>query len=243
MRPSLLIFLLAIVAVIASATAKEVSITFLEDARAKCMDGSPAAYYLAANTSSTSWVIHLEGGGECASKTNCDARKGSALSSSKYFAASVKMNFLNQDTSYNPVLRQFNRVFLPYCSQDLWSGQRTAATNETFGYYFSGHLIVEAVLDELAKNHGLEHATEIVVTGVSPLSLKRAHSQRPERALTFPNLQDSAGGIGTWINVDYVASRFPSARVVAAPIAGFYCECSLENKARANPVITYTYRT
>ena len=155
--------------VLAGSTAKEVSITFLEDERAKCMDGSPAAYYLAANTSSTSWVIHLEGGGECASKTNCDARKGSALSSSKYFAASVKMNFLNQDTSYNPVLRQFNRVFLPYCSQDLWSGQRTEATNETFGYYFSGHLIVEAVLDELAKNHGLEHATEIVVSGVSPL--------------------------------------------------------------------------
>lgn len=33
---------------------------------------------------------------------------------------------------------------------------------------------------------------------------------------------DSAGGIGVWINVDYLAERLPNARVVAAPIAGFY---------------------
>ena len=65
------------------------------------------------------------------------------------------------------MLRHFNRVFLPYCSQDLWSGQRTEASDETFGYFFSGHLIVEAVLDELIAKNDLNHATEIVVTGVS----------------------------------------------------------------------------
>lgn len=43
------------------------------------MDGSPGGYYFAANTSSNSWIIELEGGGECASKKLCDTRKGTAL--------------------------------------------------------------------------------------------------------------------------------------------------------------------
>lgn len=30
----------------------------------------------------------------------------------------------------------------------------------------------------------------------------------------------SAGGIGVWINVDYIGTRFPAARVTAVPIAG-----------------------
>ena len=32
----------------------------------------------------------------------------------------------------------------------------------------------------------------------------------------------SAGGIGVWINVDHLQSRLPHARVIGAPIAGFY---------------------
>ena len=52
---------------------------------ARCMDGSAAGYYLAPNASSTSWLIELEGGGECASKTNCDGRRGTHLFSSNYW--------------------------------------------------------------------------------------------------------------------------------------------------------------
>ncbi len=165
---------------------------------ARCMDGSPGAYYFATNTSSNSWVIELEGGGECASKKLCDSRKGSALYSSKYFKTSLHLGALNTDNSYNPKLRHFNRVFIPYCSQDLWTGQRTVANNDTYGYYFSGHLILEAVLDELDDVGNLKDAKNIILTG------------------------ESAGGIGVWPNVDWLAERYPSARTVAAPIAGFY---------------------
>ena len=44
----------------------------------------------------------------------------------------------------------------------------------------------------------LNRATEIVLTG------------------------ESAGGIGVWNNVDFLAAQFPNARVHAVPIAGFY---------------------
>ena len=32
---------------------------------AKCMDGTPAGFYLARNASSPNWIFELEGGGEC----------------------------------------------------------------------------------------------------------------------------------------------------------------------------------
>lgn len=70
-------------------------------------------------------------------------------------------------------------------------------SNETWGFYFSGHLVLEAVLDALDAQ-GLTAATEIMLTG------------------------DSAGGIGVWPNLDYLAQRYPHARVVGAPVAGFY---------------------
>lgn len=54
-------------------------------------------------------------------------------------------------TSADPAnpLHYANRVFIPYCSQDLWTGQRTSPSSDTWGYYFAGHLIIEAVLNEL----------------------------------------------------------------------------------------------
>ena len=63
---------------------------------------------------------------------------------------------------------------------------------------FAGHSIVAGVLKALTASSGLGDATEVILFG------------------------DSAGGTGTWINVDFVADQLPHATVVAAPIAGFY---------------------
>ena len=185
----------------APAPTPQVSLTLLDPVaspHARCMDGSIGGFYLAANVSSTEWIIELEGGGECASKINCDKKQGTALASSSYFSQKRTAGYLSVDDPVaNPRLRTFNRVFIPYCSQDLWTGQRKINSSQTFGYYFAGHLILEGVLDALDK-HGLRAATQIILTG------------------------ESAGGIGVWPNVDWLAQRYNSARVVAAPIAGFY---------------------
>jgi hypothetical protein len=51
--------------------------------RSKAIDGSPALYYGALNTSSTKWVIWIQGGGICQSLSDCQGRANSALGSSK----------------------------------------------------------------------------------------------------------------------------------------------------------------
>lgn len=127
------------------------------------------------------------------------ANLNTTLGSSNYFYPEVWLPyFLTDDCTQNSDFCSWNRVEIPYCSQDLWSGQVTQRSASTWNLYFSGHLIFEAVLNALQASAGLGSATEIILTGAS------------------------AGGIGVWINVDYLASRFPAARVSAAPIAGFY---------------------
>ena len=85
----------------------------------------------------------------------------------------------------NPDLCDYHQVFLPYCSQDLWTGQANTtspAGSPAPGYYFSGHIIFGAVLDELASH-------EMGAAPPPPCS-----RFRPWRAV------DLAGGLG-WCRV------------------------------------------
>lgn len=116
------------------------------------------------------------------------------------------LGYLNRDDSAsNPDWWDNHHVLIPYCTGDLHSGTVTTPTEDTFDLYFAGHLVLAAVLDELVALHGLSSASDIIVSG------------------------DSAGGIGVWMNVDYVAERFPNARVTAAPFAGTYYFYYLES--------------
>lgn len=74
----------------------------------------------------------------------------------------------------------------------------TEATNGTYGLYFAGHIVFDAVLKTLESDFGLADAENIVLSG------------------------DSAGGIGVWPNLDWFAGMYPSTHVVGAPVAGFY---------------------
>lgn len=81
----------------------------------------------------------------------------------------------------------------------MHTGQVTSPSPSTWGLYFSGHLIFAAVVDALSATSSFDTtATDVVLSGAS------------------------AGGIGVWPNVDYLAGRARGARVVAAPVAGFY---------------------
>ena len=54
---------------------------------ARCLDGTPAAYYLHKGTASTKWYIHHQGGGWCESWDDCLGRSGGDLGSSKGYPA------------------------------------------------------------------------------------------------------------------------------------------------------------
>jgi ribosome maturation protein SDO1 len=188
--------------------ASNVNLTLLSETKhdtARCMDGTMAGYYYekASNINEDKkWVIYLYGGGECDNEESCKSQLNTELGSSNYFADSYS------DTSswylasgycpYNPSLCGFNHVGVPYCSQDLHSGQITTKSDDTWGLYFAGHLILSSILDELDELYNLKDATDIILTGVS------------------------AGGIGVWMNIDFIANRYPNTRVTAATIAGFY---------------------
>lgn len=177
--------------------------SFAESSSARCLDGSPAGYFFAPGNTS-SFVIFLQGGGACytvsgASSTNCAARAKTALGSSNYWAATYtdNDNVLSGDPSINP-FASFTRVFVPYCSGDVHLGTRTAPVSPDFPFYFSGHHIVSAVITHLKEVTTLSTATSVLLSG------------------------SSAGGIGSFVNSDFVAAALPNARVRAAPQGGWF---------------------
>lgn len=164
-----------------------------------CLDGSEAAYYYAAPpTPSSLWVIYLKGGGACHTEEDCAKRSKGALGSSKGYAATMTGSGLySGDATKNPDFAGAHRVFVPYCTGDTHAGTRNATSSATWGLYFSGHLNLVAIVDHLAGK-GLSSATNVLLAG------------------------GSAGGIGTFVNLDWLAGRLPQAAVKGAPNAGWF---------------------
>jgi len=184
--------------------AEGAQLTLLSDyGDARCQDGSPGAYYFQEATDQANrdaWVIFLQGGGSCIDNATCsDRRSGPHGSSAEYPAARSDLpQFVSRDPAKNPALAGWNHVFVMYCTGDLHLGQMLPSDAPHWGWArFSGHLVVERVLDDLVKRRRLGEARELVWTGAS------------------------AGGIGSFAHLDHVARRFPGARVVGAPIAGY----------------------
>ncbi len=168
---------------------------------AKCLDGSAAGYYYQPASDkiyNDKTIIYLNGGGECDNENDCKYQTGTKLGSSKYFTDVIDtgtwMYFADDDCHNNPDFCKWNHIFDPYCSQDLHSGQQTSP-NE-WNLYFSGHHVLDSILNDL--DHVLSNSTEIIVTGAS------------------------AGGLGLWMNVDWIAKRYPNARVTGAGVASLY---------------------
>jgi len=161
---------------------------------ARCLDGSPAGYYLYKTSNSAyvnKWVFYLEGGGWCFPNSaypnvqDCYQRIGGGLGSSKYWPTSVGVGFF----------RDYNYVYLQYCSGDFHSGTQTTAAG---GLYYAGHLILEAVVAKLKAEQNLAAANQIVLTG------------------------ESAGGLGVIVNMDWMRAQFPNADFRAWPASGWF---------------------
>jgi len=172
----------------------------------KCLDGSPAGFYYNAPTSPNSslWVFFMQGGGACYTKESCTSRSKSNLGSSvkwpntKIFSKGI----LSGDPVANPDFYDSHRVYIPYCSGDVHAGQRLAATKETWGFYFSGRINFMKILDFLLANSAigpaLKNAKQVMLSG------------------------GSAGGIGAFVNVDYLADTLSWSTVKGAPQCGWF---------------------
>jgi hypothetical protein len=173
---------------------------------AVCNDGSPAGYYYrrGVGAGTNLWVIHLQGGGLCNSVESCAQREKDEpnLMTSKHLPKSRAGNGIMAPlSSDSPDFFRANDVYVPYCSSDLWSGDR-AASAATGNREFRGARILRSVIDALSDpsitpSPNLGDAKQVLFSG------------------------SSAGGVGVLANLDWLAERLPNASVRGMTDAGW----------------------
>ena len=174
---------------------------------AACLDGSPYAFYIARNRSSTRWTLYFRGGGWCYNESLCEDRAVSKLGTSTLQPAVGDCDCAFYDENGVPDAEQCNCVSLVYCDGASFSGYReqpwpipTPHSNVS-QLMFRGLRNLDATLEFLTAKAGFENATEVVVTG------------------------GSAGGLSTFLHADRVAAHAPRlAKVRALPIVGYFLD-------------------
>lgn len=170
---------------------------------AVCNDGTPAIFYIqrgvgsaaAANADKT--VISLRGGGYCLSDDECRGRPQELSSSTGYENVTAAEGLLSSDAS-NDTFRSWNRVRVPYCSSDFFSGD-IGPTGGTTNFRFRGAKIVAAVVQTLNRQYGIGKAGDTVILAGG-----------------------SAGAVGAFINANRVRAALPGASVLTLIDAGVY---------------------
>ncbi len=184
---------------------------------ALCNDGTGAVFYYRpapAGADDTRWIIQLQGGGNCNNGDSCAGRWCNVGTAFSLLGMSItpapKVGIDGKGILARPAsfaksvaspFRQYNQVFVKYCSSDNWIGTHRNAVLEghhphtdaavTYKVHFLGRRILEATLATLRREAGtvgsgantlpdLDDATAVVLAGAS------------------------AGGAGTVQNADYV---------------------------------------
>ncbi|CAF1292288.1 unnamed protein product [Rotaria magnacalcarata] len=131
---------------------------------ARCMDDSIASYYIRLannnnnnnNNNNSYWLIYFDGGWFCYSKESCNLRR-------LYSPNLMTSNNLNEKNSFIGIFssfKQYNIIYVPYCSSDLWSG----SSNKTHSH---GSDIFHAIFDDLKIDKNFQKAKQIIFTGFS----------------------------------------------------------------------------
>lgn len=179
---------------------------------AMCLDGTPGAYYHSpGNGNGTNkWYIHMQGGGWCENLDSCLGRSGGDLGSSKNYPATANLGggYFDNNPAVNPMMYNWNMVFMRYCDGGSFSGNNaTVTTYKGKKLYFRGMLILDAMLKDLLENRGLDKATDVVVSGCS------------------------AGGLASWLHTDkYRGIINKNAKVVGLPDSGFFLDYEAPSK-------------
>jgi len=161
--------------------------TWVPVPEARCRNGSATGFGVRMNPASDKLMIYLEGGGACFNTTSCVANPSSYAESNfnGWKGGGGQSGIFATDNVDNPV-REWNAVFIPYCTGDIHGGDATgvdvpgigAPSNQSFvGYANIGHDL-KRILPTFPG------VTEVLLTGVS------------------------AGGFGAAYNYDRIAQAF-----------------------------------
>jgi hypothetical protein len=98
--------------------------TFADTFGAKCLDGTPPAFFSLIQDPQR-WILFIEGGGWCFSLSDCAGRaSGGGGSSNGYAGTSMDVGgLLSPDPSINPRFYNYSFVFIHYCG--AFGGQAT----------------------------------------------------------------------------------------------------------------------
>ncbi|CAK8988900.1 unnamed protein product [Durusdinium trenchii] len=181
-------------------------------AKARCLDGSPGLYYFSPGSGSgtSKFQIFHEGGGFCNSDSSCfdraKGRLGSSSSDPKTWDLEKQGNLkFSRSSSENPLMHDWNHIFLRYCDGGYFSGDREEPkVVEGSSIYFRGKQITEALFSDLGRKFNFGNATDVVISGCS------------------------AGAIRVYAHIDALAQLIQAeAKVVALPDSGFYMDLDI----------------
>eukprot|EP00750_Incisomonas_marina_P009503 INCI16027.2.p3 GENE.INCI16027.2~~INCI16027.2.p3 ORF type:complete len:438 (+),score=75.08 INCI16027.2:192-1505(+) len=177
---------------------------------ARCLDGTGYGFYYreGAAEDTDKWMIMLEGGGLCTGEKDCTSRASTDLGSSSKYASTMDLGgigYMTNDTA-NP-FRNWHQIYVRYCDGSMWTGARQNATDPaTFGLWITGHNNIAALIDHFSK-------------GVVGADGNHYSMAAPNSTVILSG--GSAGGIGAFNNVDFVAHQLPNSLVLGAPVGGF----------------------
>ena len=214
--------------------------SFADTYGAKCLDGSPPAIYYSLNSSSSTWVLFLEGGGWCFDTTpsgtvaNCFGRAagGGGSSAGIRNGSTIDIGGLMSDNpAISPFFHTANRVFMHYCDGSSYSSYRPAP--------IAAPADLPASLAAIAKERGLTwNAHHGAPAGAAPPQIWM-RGRACLQAVTQYLLQHlgmaggkelvvsggSAGATGVFLGLDYIKSWVPPTLAVAgAPDAGYFLD-------------------
>ena len=173
-----------------------------------CLDGSPYGFYFVPSTTgSTKWTVSINGGGWCYDEVDCFCRSKTALGSSKLDGKTGGCSCMNPKED-GTLDTDCNCIHMPYSDGASFAGYRAKPQPVPAGQgvpagstvTFRGIKNLDGVID-FALKHGLDKATEFVVTG------------------------GSAGGLSTFLHADRFAASLPKGcKAHAAPVVGYFLD-------------------
>jgi len=197
-------------------TAQENVWTWIDVPSAQCRDGSATGFGIRINPKSTKLMIFFAGpDGACFNPSSCTDNAG-AVSFDVADFVSLKntagnLGIFDTTNMDNPV-RDWNAVFIPYCTGDRHTGNRTGnVKNGPQGQLFVGFANVGHYMERIVPT--FPNLTDVLVTGVS------------------------AGGFGALYNYDRIARDFCPVPVTliddsGPPMSSLYIASCLQQRWR-----------
>jgi hypothetical protein len=199
---------LLVLALVAVVYCQQLNLVLLSDSLkdgAACLDGSAPAYYYRPGTGTgvNKWLLFHEGGGWCTSLNDCLGRSKTTLGSSKTYPATANENsgYFSTSATVNPLMYNWNVVYFKYCDGASFSGNNDTVTpvNGT-PLYWRGYRNLLAYLKDLNTKR-LQAGTDFVISGCS------------------------AGGLATYLHVDWWKQQVPAtATVRGMPDSGYFLD-------------------